>query len=258
MAYQAFQRGENLRTSAGYIFRVTGKLDVDYGTFSQQLMNTMVTLWARLEPKLNRRSRMQMDWLELSMAIFAARIGMRFRRYNLRTIRRSDPEVKRNWAQIRKARERLQEQTNGTITILERYRRRAERRSRSTVTNAEYAARVAEWRAHARWIRYNLAYFNPLPSYGLRKLQRLLLDRLVAVAIAAIADEGYEAPEPAALRRVIRRFHQYSRQGRIFPYHHLIFLRPPIPYFARVFLAEFVVRRLQLRRIAPAKRPAAG
>ena len=253
------QRGTRLATA--YQFMISpfppGK---DPGTFSQKLMDRMIALWDRIKPRAMGRSvggRIQMDWLDLRMAIFAFRVGMGLRGESAREKRETDPTVRESWQRVKRDTERLQRKTKRTIRSLERSRGRADRAFRKTISHEEYLEREKEWRAHARWIHYDLAFFTPWSRYigtGIAKLRRMIIDDLSKTAEEALRLEGYEAPLPEALRDKVRLYIRYCRRGRIGePVFRDILQKKK--YFDQLFLAEFVAKRLKLKRVSPRKIP---
>lgn len=255
------QRGSSLNTTYPFMIRPLppGKYA---GTFSQKAMDQMIALWNRIKPRAvgkNVGGRIQMNWLDVRMAILAARVGMGFRRKSAREKRETDPAVRENWEQVKRDTQRLQKKTKRTIRSLECYRKRADRAFRKNVSREEYLDLAKQWQAHARWIHYYLAYFTPWVNAdsGIMKLRRMIIEGVLRVAEQSLRSEGYAIPPTTALRKIVRLYIRYCRQGRIAePTFKDILDRNK--YFDQVFLAEFIARRLKLKRVSPRKIPGIG
>lgn len=255
------QRGSGLSTTYPLMVRPLppGK---NAGTFSQKTMDQMIALWNRIKPRAMGKSvggRIQMNWLDVRMAILASRVGMGFRRKSAQEIRETDPAVRGNWERVKRDTERLLRKTKRTIRSLERYRKRADRAFRKTISRKEYLDLAKEWQAHASWIHYYLAYFAPRVNVdsGIMKFRRMIIDGVLKVAEAALRSEGYAIPPAAALRKIVRLYIRYCRQGRIVDPTFKDILDKK-KYFDQIFLAEFVAKRLKLKRVSLRKVPGIG
>jgi hypothetical protein len=109
----------------------------------------------------------------------------------------------------------LQKRTDKLIETLERLEKRATRRFSAARSKQELAMLSREWRAHIRWIRFNLAYFKPFrpvsPDY--RRMQWRRIDKLVKMAKQEVERRGRESPNERELRRIARAFMRSCKQG---------------------------------------------
>jgi hypothetical protein len=146
---------------------------------------------------------------------------------------------------------RLKRQTARAIQTLERHLKRANYRLLTQITRPGYDALMTAWRSHLLWMRLRLAYFKPFRPILLSRRKRdyqAVLDQMTSIAVAGIQRDGYELPDTADLRRVMRQFLAYTRRDRI-PY--------PIPYLLKngelpgiqSILVRFVEERLNLVEI---------
>lgn len=135
----------------------------------------------------------------------------------------------------------------GVVGFLENELKRANRLFKSAVGSEQFKVQSNEWRSHLKWIEFQLTYFKPFPRPCRLKLRRAWLDKLVQMAEKAIVDHGYELPESAELRTVVRQFLTYSLRGRLDEYNHTFMVRNEDSSVALLKLLDFVQERLVLK-----------
>lgn len=225
---------------------------VNAGTFNQAIMDRILALWKRLAPKARTGGRMQMDWLELRIAIFACRSGLDLARYPESRVKhsvfkrrkrrsKSDPEIAR-----------LAEKTRHVIACLEQHQKRATRLFKKTVDTSEFNIRAAEWKQHLHWIRLNLTFFRTADLlFGhspLCKLRRRIVRRLVEIAQKVLPMQGYDLPPERTIRQAVRLYTRDCRRFRI-PPRHLDLLTGAATYMDQVLLAEYIAEKLNLKKV---------
>jgi hypothetical protein len=185
---------------------------VDTGGFSNKMIDAIIALWRRLQPKAKTGGRAQMDTIDIRAAILSCRVN------------------------------------------LQHLQRRAYDRQFLRVSPWAFESCSKEWRWHLRWIRFHLAYFNPLPSIqkSLKRFYQLRIDRLVALAESGIQYLNYLPLEPRKLRRIIRLFVRSARRGRISPFIWQELMKPTPSWQAQLSVLEFVEKRANLQKAAQA------
>jgi hypothetical protein len=218
------------------------------GKFSQQFMNLVLSLARRMRSRVDRGGRFRMSSIEIRAAIFGVRINADWLRFRKQAQQRLSGR-KSSSIDIGVAPEvQLKKRTAETISTLERHLKRANYRLLSIMPRGDYDNLTKRWRAHIRWMRLHLAYFQTLrPEFltGKKRARQLIVDDLTAIAVMAIRREGYELPDAVALRKVIRQFLAYSRRGRL-PYQLTYMLNKKTEHGAANILFRFVEQRLNL------------
>jgi hypothetical protein len=188
----------------------------DTGSFSQEIMDRMRAFYDRLKPKARKGGRIQMDYIDLRVAILSVRVTVDFERERARKWRQCDDAAKRRLRVDRESIRRLEKKAQRVIKSLERKLKFANRRFLSRNSRYQYQSMSKQWSSHLRWIRFELAYSKPLPpiTRGRKKWHQWLIDNLVALAEDVIRSEGYEIPDRGKLRHVMRLFAHYSRRFR--------------------------------------------
>ncbi len=239
------------QADSSYPFRVRPlPRDFNTGIYSPSMMNRTIALCALLKPKRSSGGLFDLDSFQLRAAAFSARVTLKIQRYlaSTKNARKSSLETRRREGIDPKSIERLGLKTKRVIKYLERQMKRAERRFVSSRSRSEFKASSEEWRAHLRWMQFRLAYFTPLPGPGIRKMQRNIIDLLVAMAKKAIAVEGLEVPNDKLVRVIIRRFIHDCHRGRI-GYKNFVYMlhrqQSPIAQFE---LFEYIAPRVGLEK----------
>ena len=212
---------------------------VTSGTFSQSIMDRQFALRDRMKPKARAGGRMQMDWLEVRIAIFACRVALdRARRplsLNQKSILKSRTRRPKSHPEVAP----LAKRTRQTIKSLERHQKRATRLGKKAVGDAEFFARAGEWREHQRWMRMYLAFFREgevLRAGSLAGFYRREVRKVVQIAVEALEIEGYDPPPEEEVREAVRRYARRSRQLRIPPPYYIDIFRSGGTYSERVVL----------------------
>ncbi|MGC2614816.1 MAG: hypothetical protein WA354_12360, partial [Terracidiphilus sp.] len=120
--------------------------------------------------------------------------------------------------------------------------KRATRKFLKYGSSGEFKALSKEWRAHLLWMQYHLAYFKPFRPVGpaIRRMQRMQIDLLVAMAKKAIDAQKRPNPNDKLLRDVIRRFIRDCHRGRVRDRNFLYMLRNRESPIAQAELLEYV------------------
>lgn len=244
------------------------------GEYSADLMSRVIELSRRLRPKAFTGGRVQMDTIEIRAAIFAVRVNLDWRRYQIararktlkdrRVVEKTTPRnrVKTTRAErhVDRAKESLQDALdaychlkNGAprvINTLERHLKRANSRLMAEVERAEFNTYMQTWRAHLRWMRLRLVYFW-LPRIGpIRRKSdyQVILQELERIARLALAEEGYAPPEANELHRIMRLFTVSVRRGRQGSIKGIPrALRDGL--LVRSAMVDFVVKRTAMKRV---------
>ena len=224
--------------------------ELDSGTFSQEMMNRVGSLWTKLKSLRSTGGKVQLDSFELRAAAYSARTSVKVARMEMREARKEGKESTSRTVAAKQALKQVSQGKKQVIDFLERYMKRAERLLRKTAGSDQQKALSKEWRSHLRWIVFHLAYFKPyrIPGRSARQMQIQWVEELVKMAEAAILIRRLKLPAPDRLRKVIRQFLFYSRRGRIARYHHVYMLRNSNKPFASARLFEFIEPRLYLEK----------
>jgi len=163
----------------------------DTGSFSQEIMDRMRAFYDRLKPKARKGGRIQMDYIDLRVAILSVRVTVDFERERARKWRQCDDAAKRRLRVDRESIRRLEKKAQRVIKSLERKLKFANRRFLSRNSRYQYQSMSKQWSSHLRWIRFELAYSKPLPpiTRGRKKWHQWLIDNLVALAEDVIRSE---------------------------------------------------------------------
>ena len=205
----------------------------DCGTYSERMMSSINGLWDSLGPKRKTGGRLRLDTFGIRAALLAVRLTLQVPRFLYRTEidgtqrdlnlvpRRDEARRGRLSAELKSLRQRkqselpkLKTQTNRVIKTLERLGKRAIRRFSAMRSKQEVDTLSGEWGDHVRWIRFNLAYFQPfkLPP-DFRIMQRRRIDTLVKMAKQEIQRRRSVAPDEKELRKIARAFVRSCKQG---------------------------------------------
>jgi len=158
----------------------------------------------------------KMDTFQLRAAIFAIRANVEYVRLLRRQQKRMPPEDKVRLRIDDKSIAQLKAKSHRVVRSLERHMKRADRTLIAAIGKEEYSALTIAWKAHLRWMRLHIAYCKPWgkPILGLRKRQQQSLDGLMEMAKRGLRNSGYQPPEDKELRRIIRLYARYARDGR--------------------------------------------
>jgi hypothetical protein len=223
----------------------------DRGTRSDDFMDQIVELWKRLRPKARAGGRVRMDAIEIRAAVLAIRVNLDWWRVQRHMARNYAERAKLVLAVDPSTISKRERKAKQTIRSLERHLKRANYRLLAEVERQSYHAYMAKWRAHVRWIRLHLVYFKPFRPFRLRskKFYQEILIELEKIARVAIAEEGYEQPSAAELRRVMRLFTFSSRRGRQGKIDILYMLQNERSNLTKMNLAKFILDRLELKPV---------
>lgn len=247
-AYLLQDDRESLRTS--YPYRLYPKQpDADHGAFSTSMMDRIRGLRAALRAKRKKGGQLWMDFIELRAAALAVRITLKLLRMKAHGQLGRAKDVER-WQRTGRVEIKKHEgKARRIVQFLELRMKRANRRFLAQGSQEVFSARSKEWQAHLKWIRFNLAYFKPLPPVapGMRKQYQRTIEKLETKARQVIKNEGFLPPNPNELRRAIRQFVRYSRRARIGLYYHRKVLENWESFDARFSFFKFLERRLDLK-----------
>lgn len=222
---------------------------VDTGRWSQAMMRRVEALWRQFKPRAGSGGRFKMNFLDLRIAAYAARLGVKLRKKDAEESptrpKRGSPAWKRAEGEYLK----LKSDTQRVVTSLEKLTKRATRLFLAVRPRDEFSSLGTEWRRFLRWMKFHLTYLYPHKVFksGNLKGRRLLIDAFVAVAENAILTNGFELPESRELRHVMRMYARYCRRGQISDWQ-MGFLRlaPSDPLILGAIF-DFVSNRLQLK-----------
>jgi hypothetical protein len=225
----------------------------DTGTFNSPMMNLIVALRSRLGPIATTGGKVQLNAIEVRVAILSARINLEARRHKARAreMRRKDAQTKRRMGSDKASIAKLKKQSKPVINSLENTMKRANRRFLKVLSQSKLVIQSIKWQRHLRWMRYHILYFKPLRPVapGHRSLQRKQINRLVAIAEAGLQDQAYELPSKEVLRSMMRLFARSSRRGRMGELHHRYVLQNPESGIAQFALVDFLEKRLDLKHL---------
>lgn len=161
------------------------------GRYSQPLAERIFALWAKLSSKHQSppvtRSRLRLDWVELSICALSGRIA----------------------PCDRSSSNRLQQH-------LEKYRRRAVRRDIRLQGRPQHEEKAIEWREFVRYLRVHIVRKPFITTRrAVVRMQRLYISAGMERARKEILSRGQVVPPEPELRRLVRLAIRYSRRGRI-------------------------------------------
>ncbi len=246
---QFLTRQETGQAVTSYPFRIQPlPPGSDSGTFSAPMMDRIQQLWSKIQPIKTTGGDLQLDEFELRAAIFAARTSVKLDRRDVEKTRKQGAKTKHRVAGAKRALNKQAREKTEAVEFLETALKRASRLLASEIGAEEFKTQSKEWQSHLRWIEYHLTYFKPFRVTGtsITKLHRGWVDILVVMAKKAIAELGYETPEPAELRAVMRQYLAYSLRGRMGEYNHIFMLRNRDRSVAQMKLFDFVQERIPL------------
>jgi hypothetical protein len=204
----------------------------DRGTYNQTFMDKILALWECLITKSPNGRWLRLDAIQLRAAIFAIRANVKYARL-VRSKERRKRLLDKAWLQFMdqawlpdkgkaslhfddRTIARLKAQSQSLIPLLERDMKKANRDLIKAIGKEQYAALTNRWKAHLRWMQLHIAYCrpwgNPLP--GLRKRQQQDLDVLLEMTRRGLRNARHQQPRDEDLRKVIRLYARYARQGR--------------------------------------------
>ena len=247
---QFLTRQETGQAVTSYPFRIQPlPSGADSGTFSAPMMERIQKLWSKIQPIKTNGGDLQLDEFELRAAIFAARTSVKLDRRDVEKTRRQGAKTKRRVAGAKRALNKQVREKTEAVEFIETALKRASRLLASEIGAEEFKTQSKEWQSHLLWIEYHLTYFKPFRTtdMSITKLHRGWVDILVGMAEKAIAELGYELPEPAELRAAMRQYLTYSLRGRMGEYHHIFMLRNRDRSVAQMKLFDFVQERIPLR-----------
>lgn len=245
--FSSYQEKGLCRNSAS--FRLGLIRGYDNGDWNQELMRRILTLHDLLDKKTQSGGYVRMNFIDLRIAIFAARTSLHVTRDVAQIARKWNERTKARFRFDRASLRKLKEKIDEVAQSLERYRKRANRLFLREHTQSEFRRKADEWRRFLRWLRYHLAYFAEEPHQfpTPRQYYREVIDHITGIASAVLLNDGYELPVPKDLRRVVRLYIKYGRQARLGPYDFSMLLRNRGDILARQRLLEFIEQRLPLK-----------
>lgn len=249
----AWRMREQTGNSLSYPFRLYPlPRGHDVGTFSQEMMNWICGLRARLKPMAKTGGPVRFNAIEVRIAILASRVNLKSRRHEARLMRRKSAETRRRLEIERASIAKLQKRARPVIKSLENAMKKANRRFIRLVSKKDLESQSKQWQAHLRWMKYHILYFKPYPPVvpGYR-LQRMRLDQLVAAAEAGLQEQAYEVPGKEELRRMMRLYARYSRRGRMGENDfRLLLMDPEEDWKLQWALVEFLEKRMDLQQVS--------
>jgi hypothetical protein len=189
----------------------------DRGSFSPAMMNRVLQVHAKLNPKKTTGGTIQLDSFELRALAFSARLTLQIQRDLAHKTRKTSLRETTEAGVDPKSIRKLKQAIGKTIKFLEVVMKRAKRLFVSQRSNQNFKEESAEWRAHLRWMQLHLAFFKRIRvgSPNTRRMQRKNIDQLVSMAKKEIAAVGYEMPEDKRIRNAVRLFISECRRGRV-------------------------------------------
>ena len=217
----------------------------DRGCYHQFCMEKSL----RLREALNTRSKsgqwVRVDTIELRAAIFAIRAYVEYVRLLRRQHRSKDRRFRATAPIDNSSFALLKAKSHRVIRSLERHMKRANRVLIQAVGKEQYAALLVAWKAHLRWMRLHIAFYKPWgkPLHGRRKRQQRELDELMQMARRGLREVGYQLPDDKELRRIMRLYARYGRDGRQGDWTIQFHLEKKTEIYGRHHLAHFVIDR---------------
>jgi hypothetical protein len=134
----------------------------DRGMFDQQMMDEIRAVWQRLHPISKTGGMVQMNDVELRAMIFAVQANVSYARRRGDDFRLKSANSKKEPLIDNLSFDQLKINSNWVIHLLERNLKRATRVLSNSITPEAYAALMARWRQHLRWMSLHLVYFKRL------------------------------------------------------------------------------------------------
>lgn len=221
----------------------------DQGEWSQELMDRMLAFGREIEKKSESGGYVRMDFLDLRVAIFAARTSIRVLRQRAWSWRKWDKASKAKFSLDQASIADLKSKTKVLIRTLELHLKRATRLFLRAHSRAEFERKAHEWARFLRWVKYHLTFFakEPARQPGLRKYYQTMIDHICGIAGGVLLNDGYEQPDARALRRAVRTYVHYARRERASWWDFSTLLRFPGDFAARYRLLEFLEKHLTLK-----------
>jgi hypothetical protein len=221
------------------------------GTLDQTLMEEICDLGKILKLRSPKRRKVKVNTIQLRAAAFALRAHISFGRFFIRQ-HRTDPEIKANRHIHKRSLDQLKAKSQRLICALEREIKRANRASVKALGREKYEELTMKWKMHLRWMRLHIAYFKPWgrPAVGLRKLQQNDISVLMEMAKRGLRDARYHLPSDKDLRRVMRLYTRYARQGRQGKMTVHFIVDNKTWFQNRYHLAHFVIDHLNLKELS--------
>ncbi|WP_348261358.1 hypothetical protein P8935_16330 [Telmatobacter sp. DSM 110680] len=222
------------------------------GTFNQQFMDKLLELGKGLNANTRNSASVRMDTFQIRAAVFAIRAYIDFvrhLRYQLRLKKHEEDRMSlhvddQSFAQLKAKSKRV-------IHSLERHMKRANRALMTAVDKEHYTAQTVVWKAHLRWMQLHISYHKPWgePNHHLRKQRQRNIDDLVTMAKRGIRNEGYRPADEDELRRLMRLYAKYARDGRQGRWTVPFLLANRADISRTYHLAHFVLDRLKLKEL---------
>lgn len=228
--------------------RIPPPANLKLGSFAQDLMDHAVSLWQKLQPIAKTGGIIEMDPIDVRIALLSARLTLKLTRAGYRNGRWGSEKRSRAVVQAEVA--TIRSRTRSVVRFLEKVMKQADRRFVSVQSRRKLAIRKVRWKAHLQWMKVNLLWFKPLPSprLGSKRFHQMIIRLLVRMAEEGIRRAGYELPDAAELRRVIRLYGLSARRGRqpVFdlPYMTSNLTNPA----AQKHLMQFIRKRIELKK----------
>jgi hypothetical protein len=172
-------------------------------SFDCVLSDRIFDLWKRLYPAFvgNRRSRLELDFIDISTCLLAARALRRLVKHRHVDAPRPDYE---------QALPRF-------LRLLETYRKRAKRACIKALGTDEYRALRDRWARFARWLQTRSLSCMCRKPYVPDPLRwpKCVLDAVVKAAERELQLAGIPSPQPKKLRRWVRQAVRQVRRHRV-------------------------------------------
>jgi len=221
----------------------------DEGEWNRELMDRILALGRHLEKKSKSGGYVRMDFLDLRIAVFAARTSVHVVRQNARTFRKWNKAAKARFRFDQASIVELKSKTKLVIHSLERHLKRATRLFLRAHSRAEFERKAHEWARFLRWVKYHLTFFakEPARQPGLRKYYQTMINHMCGIAGGVLLNDGYEQPDARDLRRAVRTYIRYARRERSAWWDFSTLIRYPGDSAARYRLLEFLEKHLTLK-----------
>ena len=204
----------------------------DPGVFQSRLMQVILDLWVKLKKTELKRARLTLNFIDFSICLLSVRIGRDYKRL-----------------QWKKKPSRIERRLAASVIMsLERHLKRARRAYAAEAGEQAYKEMRVQWVAHLRWVRMHLAYFRSIRvTKQPRKLQQAIVNECYERAWQGLVKRDYEPPPSKELRHLVRLALWNIRWGLSSITSIMSLLKSD--EFAELFLAEFVLDRLDLNPI---------
>ena len=125
-------------------------------------MNRIQQFWTQLGPKKAAGGRAHMNFIDVRTAILSARVNLKLYRNRTAQARKWGEATKRRFRLDRIGIDRFKADTARVVCSLERIMKRADRLYVRAESEEQFVVLRKQWKAHLRWMKFNLLYFKPI------------------------------------------------------------------------------------------------